>query len=798
MQTPVLLAFLIVLLPFAAWLVEFGYAFGRRRLPDWADKLSTAAILGSMGLSVYLLFTEVLFTGIETPYSWSTTWFSIGEGASAFQVGLDVLVDNLTVVMYTVVSIVAGLVHVYSRGYMHGEERYPRFFFYLSLFSFSMLGLCTTGNLLVLFVFWELVGVCSYFLIGFFIRKRSAGDAAKKAFVVNRVGDACFMFGIALIFSVLSGYYTPVEGAEVLDRGDGTRVVRVDGSEHVAGPATGWQVVRGPGGDLEARRTWAGSGVLSFQRIWESVGLLGGAELEGTGSPAPDRGPWGGSQGLLLLAGLLVFAGCITKSAQFPLHVWLPDAMEGPTPVSALIHAATMVIAGVYMICRMFPLLAGEGYLAGDYFSSPVLWVVAGTGSVTALFAGTVAIAQTDLKKGLAYSTVSQLGFMTAAVGVGSITAALFHLFTHAFFKACLFLGSGSVIHAVHSQEMSDMGGLRRKMPVTHATFLISCMAIAGVPFFSGFLSKEAILGQAGAFGMWHGSLLSWLPFVILAVTALLTAFYMWRLLFLTFYGPPGDPGRFEHAHESPRSMTVPLVVLAVLAIVAGGIALPVGMEATGGHWFQERVNDSTVVQAAMAGPEGLAGTEAGRRLYEGLQVHRVHAHDPGPGANETVSGFWEGYHALHWPLLAWSLFAAGSGIALAWFFFVSRRGVDFVSPFRPLAAYRNILRNLYFVDWFYTNRVVPTCKDIASVAHATDKRIIDGAVHFAAWCGRSGAWLAGKMDASGVDGAVDGIGWLMMRFGQGVRNLVTGRIQDYLRYTVIGMAVLFILVSLL
>ena len=740
MPTPVLLALLIVALPLGAWAIEILHALVTRRMPAWSDKLSVAAIGGSLGLSIWMLFSLVMpGEGIAEPFSWTCTWIDFGTGAERVLIPFDVMVDNLTIVMFLVVNLVAFVVHLYSTSYMHDEERYPRFFSYLSLFSFSMLGLVVTSNLLMLFIFWELVGVCSYFLIGFFFRKQSAGDAAKKAFVVNRIGDACFMAGIFLIYSALS-------------------------------------------------KAWPGGDNLSFHRIWESITLLG----EGAG-------PWAGSSGTLTAAGLLVFMGCVTKSAQFPLHVWLPDAMEGPTPVSALIHAATMVAAGVYMIVRMFPLMAGEGYLSGDYFHSHTLTIIAWIGGITAIFAGTIALAQTDLKKGLAYSTCSQLGYMVLAVGVGSLGAGMLHLFTHAFFKACLFLAAGSVIHAVHSQEMSDMGGLRRKMPITYTTFLISCLAISGVPLFSGFVSKEAILLQAAAFGMHDDSLLSWVPFVLVAVTAVLTSFYMFRLLFLTFHGKPGDAHKFDHAHESPKAMSVPLMILAFMAVVAAGGALPANMggEALGSNWFMNRVNDRILVQGSLLASEGLAEPVSSRLVISRQQTHDVLAHEEQANWNDTVKEFWHGHHRAHTPILLFSLLAAIVGIGGAWFFFIKNRAKDFVAGIRPLEAYRKVLVHLYYVDWFYCYRLVPTVKDLAAMCFLFDMRIIDGIVNGVGWLGRGLAWTAGRIDALGVDGAVNGTGWLAMRCGQFVRGTVTGRIQDYVKFTVVGMLILFLLVVL-
>ncbi len=739
MPNLVMLALFVVALPLAAWTFGFVYAFFNRRLPAYQDKLATGAISASLAVSLWMFFTEVLFSGtgsgITDPAVWSFEWLKIGvDGHHPFILNVDFAIDNITVIMFTVVTIVATCVHWYSQSYMEHEDRYPRFFFYLGLFTFSMLACVATSNLLMLFIFWELVGVCSYFLIGFFFLKKSAGDASKKAFVVNRIGDGCFMAGIFIIYSVLSRY-----------------------------------------------APWADEGVLSFARIWESVALLGQGE-----------GPWVGNEGLLTAVGLLVFMGCVSKSAQFPLHIWLPDAMEGPTPVSALIHAATMVVAGVYMIVRMFPIMVGEGYLAGNYFDSPVLFIIACFGAITAIFAGTIALAQSDLKKGLAYSTCSQLGYMVLAVGVGSIGAAMFHLFTHAFFKACLFLGSGSVIHAVHSQEMSDMGGLKDKMPHTRWTFLISCLAIAGTPFLSGFMSKEAILGQAAAYGLQVGAFWAWFPFIFGGITAFLTAFYMFRLYWLTFHGEPGDKAKYDHAHESPRKMVVPLWALAGLAILSAGIASPVAPQYTGAHWFQDRVNDRVVVQEAMLANEGL--TESGRAAFNDQQVHMVHHHEAAEGANATVEEFHHNFHAVHYPLLGGSLVAVLFGIFGSMFFFVQKRGTDYLKDIPPLVEYRRVLQNLYYVDWFACQRVVPTTKDVADDLARFDKRVVDGLVNWTAkFFGRDLGWSVGRIDKIVVDGAVNGSGWLMMAGGRLFRGMINGRIQDYVKFTAVCMGVLLL-----
>jgi NADH-quinone oxidoreductase subunit L len=748
-----MLALVILALPLAAFAIEMLYALFTRRMPAWSDKLSTVAMFGSLGISIYLLFTQVIGHehGIESAFQWSMPWLHVGSG-TPITIDFSVLVDNLTVVMLVVVTLVSALVHLYSTSYMHGEVRYHRFFGYLSLFTFSMLGLVITSNLLLLFMFWELVGVCSYFLIGFYIEKKSAGNASMKAFITNRVGDACFMLGIMIVFAVLS-------------------------------------------------KTMAGKDVLSFQSIYRSIGELGVA-----------NGPWVGEAGLLTAAGILIFMGCVTKSAQFPLHIWLPDAMEGPTPVSALIHAATMVAAGVYMIARMFPLLAGQGYLDGDYFHGTPLFVIAIVGGFTSLFAGSIALVQQDLKKGLAYSTVSQLGYMAMAVGVGSVTGGMFHLFTHAFFKACLFLGAGSVIHAVHSQFMGDMGGLKKKMPVTFWTFLISTCAIAGVPLFSGFLSKEMVLTSSLAFANLHeGSIVHKLPFIFAAITAILTAFYMFRMVWLTFFGhgkwedqaahdvhhsgtAHGAHGHHGHEpHESPWPMTAALVVLAFLAVLSGGLGWP-GLP--GSHWFEHRVSDERLVRDLMTTTPAVPATT--HAVFERQVVHDPHAAAVEAGAPAIVGEYREAWHHAHVPVLLVSAIAIVLGIGGSWWVFMRNRGKDYVSGVPPLRALRTALVNLWYVDAFFMRGVVPFAMKLVRAAFAFDKWVIDMLVNAFAQLTALISRISGLFDYHAVDGAVRGTGDAVMEGGQLARKLVTGRIQDYVKYTVVGLIVLLLLVKIL
>ena len=418
----------------------------------------------------------------------AVNWLSIG----GLDVDLGLKLDTLSLMMMLIVTGVGGAIHIYSYGYMHEDRGQARFFACLSLFTFSMLGIVLANNFLLLFVAWELVGVSSYLLIGFWFEKPSAGDAAKKAFITNRLGDFGFLAGILLVWGLL--------------------------------------------------------GSLNFTALQSKLE----ADPAALGASAT-------------LAGLLIFCGAMGKSAQFPLHVWLPDAMEGPTPVSALIHAATMVAAGVYMLCRTVFLFA---------HNPAALVVIAYIGGITALLAALIAVQQNDIKRILAYSTLSQLGYMIMAVGLSGPTPAMFHLTTHAFFKALLFLGAGSVIHGLHEeQDIWKMGGLKKKMPVTFWTFIIGTLALSGVPPLSGFYSKDTILGQAYEQGREH-PLVGYPLFLLGVFVAALTIFYMFRLFFVAFLGE-SRTDKAGHAHESPAVMTWPLVVLAVFSVIGGFIGIP-------------------------------------------------------------------------------------------------------------------------------------------------------------------------------------------------------------------------------
>lgn len=475
----------ILLVPFGAFLIT-GILNGKlnSNISGWISILS----IGIATVLSYLTAFQFFSGSRDVVQIHLGTWIKFSD---TLVVDIGLLLDPISVMMLVVITTVSLMVHIYSTGYMHGEDGYARYFTFLSLFSFSMLGLVLSTNLIQIYIFWELVGVSSFLLIGYYYKKPSAVAAAKKAFIVTRFADLGFLIGI-LLFSYHTGTFNFMEVTSI------------------AGPALSQPM---------------GGTFLGFSTL--SIALT------------------------------LMFIGGAGKSAMFPFHVWLPDAMEGPTPVSALIHAATMVVAGVFLVARLFPI-----YALG---APEALEVVAFIGAFTSLFAAILAIIQTDIKKVLAYSTISQIGYMMLALGVSGYgesglgyTASMFHLFTHAFFKALLFLGAGSIIHAVHSNDMADMGGLRKKMPATHITFLIATLAISGIPPFSGFFSKDEILVAAYQSDMSY--------FVVEYLVAGLTAFYMFRLYFRVFWNKAPK----DNVRESPASMTIPLWILATGAVFAG------------------------------------------------------------------------------------------------------------------------------------------------------------------------------------------------------------------------------------
>jgi NADH-quinone oxidoreductase subunit L len=628
---------LVPLFPLLGFLIN---GLLNKKLPEkvvgWIGSL---AIFVSFLLSAWAFF---LLTNLAPEArSIQTTWFSwINSGT--FNVSFAFLYDPLSAVMMLVVTGVGFLIHLYSIGYMHGDGGVSRYFAYLNMFTFSMLCLVMANNLVLLYLGWEGVGLCSYLLIGFWFHKKSASDAGKKAFIVNRIGDFGFALGIFLIFWTFSG---------------------------------------------------AGHPTINLFEITHLAPEI----LAGTG--------------IVTAITLLLFLGATGKSAQLPLYVWLPDAMEGPTPVSALIHAATMVTAGVYMVARLSAL----------YLLSPfTMMVVAIVGAATALFAATIGTVQNDIKRVLAYSTISQLGYMFLALGVGAFASGIFHLMTHAFFKALLFMGAGSVMHALSGElDMRKMGNLRKYMPTTFKTMFVGTLAIAGVPLLSGFFSKDEILFQA--FTSEHGNPILW---GVGLLTAALTAFYMFRLIFMTFYGSSRmDHHVEEHAHESPKVMTIPLIILAILAVIGGYVGLPKALG--GGNWFEH------FLSPALGGGEAV--------VSESVHVS----------------------HSLEYLLMLSSIIAAAIGIYIAYNFYIAK-------PDRPkklaekFAGLYNVVLNKYYVDEFYDHVIVQPIIML-------------------------GQFLWKIADMRGIDGLANGIAKLIGSISDKVRFVQTGTVRNYALMFVIG-----------
>jgi NADH-quinone oxidoreductase subunit L len=648
------------------------FFFGRRLKNNVVSMLCAGSVFLSFVFAVGAFFqllglpvgervaSKILFDWIPAiPYH------TLGRRLANFVAPWGFQLDPLSSVMILIVTGVGFLIHVYATGYMAHEGGYYRFFGYLNLFMFSMLMLVLANNLLVLFVGWEGVGTCSYLLIGFYFHKKSASDAGKKAFIVNRIGDAGFLLGIFMTSALL--------------------------------------------------------GTVTFNDIGPAL--------------AAGHFAWGDPR--ITAIALLFFVGATGKSAQIPLYVWLPDAMEGPTPVSALIHAATMVTAGVYMVTRT----------SAIYQLAPTaMAVVATIGAATALFAASMGVVQNDIKKVLAYSTVSQLGYMFLACGVGAFTAGIFHLMTHAFFKGLLFLAAGSVIHAMSGeQDMQKMGALSKKIPVTYWTMLIATLAIAGIFPFAGFMSKDLILGKAYE----HDALL----WAIGYFTAGMTAFYMFRLIFLTFHGQSRVDHEVEHhIHESPKSMLIPLVILAALSIIGGWVSWP---EILGGNSRFVHFLEPVIAMPHEARVETATG--ASSRLGE-IQLMILS----------------EGLVVL--------------GIAFAWYLYIKRTDLP-TKIATSLGGFYRTVYNKYYVDQIYDAMFVNRAKDLGLALGAFDRNVIDGAgVNGAGWLTRAVARLSMWWDTWIVDGSVRLGARIVWLFSYPVRMIQDGLVQSYMLLVVIGL----------
>jgi NADH-quinone oxidoreductase subunit L len=705
-------------------------------------------------------------TGHGEKIAYSGDWYALYRSPSLV-LSIGWYIDSLTVLLFVVVTFIATCIHVYATGYMHDElhdvtdhevtlaagghlhrpGRFPRFFQALSLFCFSMLGIVIAGNLAMVFIFWELVGICSWFLIGFYFERKSASTAANKAFIVNRVGDFGMLIGLMALWGALGTLHF---GDTVSVDAEGHQVVE-PGLFSLVRPAENGHALQVPDGMVVAAAANRVGNIASTVSPEDARAVI--AE-QVSGWRAMGMGNW-----LLVVAGLGIFCGCMGKSAQVPLHVWLPDAMEGPTPVSALVHSATMVAAGVYLTGRFYPVLTPD-----------VLVVIAYIGAITLFIAATIALVCTDIKRVLAYSTVSQLGYMMLALGVGGWVAGLFHLVTHAFFKSLLFMCSGSVIHACHTNDMRRMGGLLKKMPYTGWTMLVGCLAIigAGVPFvigFSGYYSKDSILAQALLFRQINPShAILWYA---AAGGAALTAFYMFRLWFMTFIGEPRDQEVAAHVHESPSVMTTPLVVLSVMAVAAG--------------WSLGSLGVVNLLEQAR--PLGTAaGMTGGGLLTAAVTV-------PAEAASHA--------EAIH-VTATWTAFAtAGLGVLLAAAFYVWRvvNPAVIATTLRPVYVF---LENKWYFDEIYNWIFVKPAHGIAMLASANDRGIIDSILHLAAWLSRQLAAIDAWIDRFLVDGLINTLANVTWTMGLRLRHVQTGRLRQYVMFIVVGTVAIFLLASMM
>ncbi len=687
---------LIIFAPLAGALIN--WLVGRRvRSERFIGAVACSAVGLSSIIAFYLAFkSDGALRATQPVMDHLWTWVQVG----GFRADFGLAMDRLSGIYALFITFVGFLIHVFATGYMHGDRGYYRFFAYLNLFMFAMLTLVLADNLLLMFVGWEGVGLCSYLLIGFYLDKEEAAPAAKKAFIANRVGDWGFVLGIMLLFWLTSN---------------------------------------------------AGHPSISF---FDKEGVT--SALATVARMQPDGFAWGAIiAGGITSVAFLLFIGATGKSAQIPLFVWLPDAMAGPTPVSALIHAATMVTAGVYMVVRCSVIFT---------HAPTAMFVVAIIGAATALFAATIGLAQNDIKKVLAYSTISQLGYMFMACGVGAFVAAIFHVMTHAFFKAQLFLGSGSVIHGMHhEQDMRRMGGLRKYMPITWLTMCAGWLAICGIPIWAGFFSKDEILWKT-----WSGHIPGVSPgfnkalWFVGAVTALLTAVYMTRLMVMTFWGTERfrdqhrehhhehDHGHEPQPHESPLSMTIPLVVLALLSTFGGLVGVPYALSSlTGGHpenYFERTLEPIVSEVPGTAASEIEASPELHWQSPPPQPVDGRPAVGPARTASESraIPSQEEITQERLFTLI--SVLIALTGISIGWFMFRNQ----------PLRQMPRLLENKYYVDEIYDASIIQPILVVS----------------------REGLWKI--FDLGVIDGLVHGLGRTVVNFGKQVRYMQIGFVRVY------------------
>lgn len=631
------LAHLIPVFPAAAFAINILVG---RQIRKASAIVSITAAIAAWCLSLYTFVAFLQGQGSYTLLKW------LDLGGMTLNVG--VIVDPLTCMMLLVVTTIGTLIQIYSTGYMKDDPRFSRFFAYLSLFTSSMLGLLLADNLIMLYIFWEGVGLCSFLLISFWFEKPAAAKAGMKAFITTRIGDTGLLIGIFILaFSAHTVYFS-------------------------------------------------------------------------------DVGKLTEPQSLFTIAALLIFCGAMGKSAQFPLHVWLPDAMEGPTPVSALIHAATMVAAGVYLVARCFTFFAAQGQ---------ALICVAYIGGITAIFAASIAVVNNDIKRVLAYSTISQLGFMMMGLGVGGYSAGTFHLMTHAFFKALLFLCAGSVIHSVHTQDIQQMGGIFKKMKITGATFVIASLAISGIPPFAGFWSKDEILSEILHAG--HPFL-----FAVASLASVLTAFYMFRLIFLVLFGKPRSE---MHAHESPKVMTAPLAILAVFSALIGMVGSPFMH-----HAFQSFISSAHGHEAESVKPDYI------------------------------VMGF--------------STLLALLGIGVAYLLYILNKEIVPQSIRRHFTPLYTLVSNKYYFDEMYSFLFIKPTFRLSRIAFKFDQKVIDGAVNATAQIVVIFSKISAWIDRYIVDGAVNLVASIVKLFSLALRRIHTGHIQTYLLIAFFCLAIIILI----
>jgi NADH-quinone oxidoreductase subunit L len=714
------LSILILLIPLLSFLINifFGNKLGR------LSGVVGTTILGiDLGLAIAVAFTKLTSFGELHVIQNRVEWFNLGSVKVIVGIGI----DNIAAIMLIVVTLISFLVHLFSTVYMEGDRRYPKFYAYLGLFTFSMLGIVIANNFLLMYIFWELVGISSYLLIGFWYEKNSASNAGKKAFITNRIGDLGFFIGIMILFFTYGSFM------------------------------------------FEDVFAGISSGVMPFN------------------NPT-----------MLTIAGICIFMGAMGKSAQFPLHVWLPDAMEGPTPVSALIHAATMVAAGVYLVAKVFAM-----------FTADALTFIAVIGTITAFISATIALTQVDFKKVLAYSTVSQLGFMVMSLGVGGYTNGFFHLVTHAWFKAALFLAAGSVIHAMHhaahhmhdhhtdAQDINNMGGLKKTMPWTYRTFLFVTLALSGIPLTSGFLSKDGILAGTLAYanltGGWH-----WIIPVLAFTAAGMTAFYMFRLTIVAFHGEHKTEIA-KHTKENKLPIVLPLMVLAFMSLWI--FYSPNPIDASKG-WFHRMI-----VQPKSAVPDAYqwsfllnehaeeAATVAPHA--EGSATH-LEATTEKPGdvkaAGHTtghyLNKFQEESHHFHYIAMFLSLLIAGSGIALAFMIYQYKM----ISADKLEARFKflhTFSLNKWYFDELYQATAINGILVVSKTLSWFDNYVVDGLVNLSSYVTRGFSSVVGLFDNYVIDGAVNLAATFTGYLGARLRKLQTGHIQSYVVFVLLGILIL-------